>query len=79
MVLSSYLCHCLSYRLSRGGLLVCQPDFRDDVRSVRMDRVKMVRYVRWGMMSSTGTDRGRLRNVGRRTVRTGTDSTRFDG
>ena len=61
------------------GLLVCQLGFSVDLRSVRMDRVKMDRYVRWGMISSTGTDRGKLRNVGRRTARTGMDSARFDG
>ena len=31
------------------------------------------------MMSAKGTDKGKLRNVGRRTVRTGMDSVRFDG
>lgn len=31
------------------------------------------------MMSSIGTDKGKLRNVGRRTVRTDTDSVKFDG
>ena len=31
------------------------------------------------MMSSVGTDRGKLRNVGRRTVRTGMDRSRFEG
>jgi len=30
-------------------------------------------------MSAKGTDKGKLRNVGRRTVRTDTDSVRFDG
>jgi len=30
-------------------------------------------------MSPKGTDRGKLKNVGRRTVRTGMDSSRFDG
>jgi len=30
-------------------------------------------------MSVKGTDKGKLKNVGRRTVRTGVDSSRFDG
>ena len=49
------------------------------LKSVRMESVKSVRYVRWGMISSKGTDRGKLRNAGSRTVRTGTDNIRFDG
>ena len=35
--------------------------------------------MRWGITSPKGTDRGNLKNVGRRTVRTGMDSSRFDG
>jgi hypothetical protein len=49
------------------------------LESVRMETAKSIRYVRWGMMSSIGTDRGKLRNMGRRIARTGMDSARFDG
>ena len=46
--------------------------------SMRMEKVKMVRYVMCGMTSSNGTDKGKLKKVGRRTVKTGMDSSRFD-
>jgi len=44
-----------------------------------METVKRVRYVRWGMMSCKGTDRGKLKNGGSRTVKTGMKRSMFDG
>jgi len=41
--------------------------------------MKMAKYVRWGMMSAYGTDKGKWKKVGRRTVKTGMDRSRFDG
>ena len=43
-----------------------------------MERVKRVRYVRWGMMSCEGTGRGKLKNGGSRTVKTGMNRSVFD-
>lgn len=53
--------------------------FKLKIRSMRMDRAKMAKYVRWGMTSSIGTGRGKWKNWGSRTVRTGMDRSRFDG
>ena len=46
---------------------------------MRTERVKIVRYVRCGMTSSNGTDKGKLRKVGSRAVKIGIDRSRFDG
>lgn len=47
-------------------------------RSVRIEIVKIVRYMRWGIMSSGGTCKGMLKSVGSRTVAVGMASIRFD-
>lgn len=60
-------------------LFVLQILFKLDTRSTRMERVKIARYTRCGMMSSKGTDKGKLRNGGSRTVKTGINRRRFDG
>ena len=52
--------------------------FRMAFRPMRMDMVKIVRYVRWGMISAGGTYSRKLRTVGSRTVRVGMDRSRFD-
>ena len=44
-----------------------------------MERMKRVRYARWGMTSCNGTDRGKLKNGGSRTVKTGMSRSVFDG
>jgi len=47
--------------------------FRLGSRSLRMERVRRARRMKWGRMSSLGTARGKRKNGGSRTVRTGTD------
>jgi len=53
--------------------------FSVTLTSVRIEKVKNIKYIRCGIASSKGTYNGMLRNVGRRTVRAGTDNIRFDG
>jgi len=48
-----------------------------DFRSVRMERVKIVMWMRWGMMSAVGTASGKLRKVGRKAVVVGMNNSRF--
>jgi len=48
------------------------------LKSMRMERVKSVKYARCGMTSSKGTDKGKLSSVGSRTVKTGIDNSKFD-
>ena len=47
--------------------------------SIRTETVNIVRKVRCGMMSSEGTDRGKLSSAGSRTVKIGIDRSRLDG
>ena len=49
------------------------------LKSMRMERVKSVKYVRCGTTSSKGTDKGKLSSVGSRTVKIGIDRSKFDG
>jgi len=49
------------------------------LKSMKMERVKSVKYIRCGMTSSKGTDNGKLSNVGSRTVKIGIDSNMFEG
>ena len=58
--------------------MFCYVFFKMVFRSVRMEMVKMVKYMRCGIMSSGGTCKGTLKSVGSRTVTVGRVSIRFD-
>ena len=45
---------------------------------MRIEKVNRMRYIACGMMSSRGTDKGKLSSVGSRTVRMGMDKSMFD-
>ena len=45
---------------------------------MRIEKANRMRYIMCGMMSSKGTDRGKLSSVGSRTVRMGMDKSMFD-
>jgi hypothetical protein len=49
------------------------------LKSMRMERVKSVKYVRCGMTSVKGTNKGKRSSMGSRTVKIGIDNSKFDG
>jgi len=49
------------------------------IRSVRIDRTKIVRFMRWGIMSGGGTGIGKPRNVESKMDMIGMAKSRLDG
>lgn len=49
------------------------------LRSVKIERAKIVRFMRWGIMSSGGTGIGKPRNVESKIDIMGMAKSRFDG